>query len=140
MYTHRRTSADEIRVAIDAESDIIAARQAGRDTAKKLGFGLADQTRLATAISELARNIIKYAEKGECVVTDVSDAKTVRVKVEVRDEGPGIGDVKKAMADGFSTGRSLGMGLPGTKRLVHDFAIDSSSAGTKIAVGLSRPR
>jgi serine/threonine-protein kinase RsbT len=140
MNTRRPTSAKEIRVAINAESDIIAARQAGRDTAKQLGFGLADQTRLATAISELARNIIKYAEKGECIVSDISDAKMVRVKVEVIDDGPGIGDVKKAMTDGFSTGRSLGMGLPGTKRLVHDFAIDSSSSGTKIAVGLSRPR
>jgi serine/threonine-protein kinase RsbT len=140
MNTRSRTSANQIRVAIDAESDIIAARQAGRDTAKKLGFGLADQTRLATAISELARNIIKYAERGECVVSDMSDAKIVRVKVDVIDEGPGIGDVQKAMTDGFSTGRSLGMGLPGTRRLVHDFAIDSSTAGTKIAVGLSRPR
>ncbi len=140
MNTLNPTSANEIRVAINAESDIIAARQAGRDMAKKLGFGLADRTRLATAISELARNIIKYAEKGGCIVRDVSDAKIVRVKVDVIDEGPGIGDVKKAMTDGFSTGRSLGMGLPGTKRLVHDFAIDFSSAGTKVAVGLSRLR
>ena len=84
--------------------------------------------------------MIKYADKGECVVRDESDAKMVRVKVEVIDDGPGIGDVKKAMTDGFSTGRSLGMGLPGTKRLVHDFDIESGSKGTKIAIGLSRPR
>lgn len=134
------TSAKETRVPINVESDIIGARQAGRDMARQLGFGLADQTRLATAISELARNVIKYAQKGECIVRDESDAKMIRVKVEVVDEGPGISDVKKAMTDGFSTGRSLGMGLPGTKRLVQDFSIDSGAGGTKVAIGLSRPR
>ena len=140
MNTPSSTSAKEVRVPIDAESDIIGARQAGRDMAKRLGFGLADQTRLATAISELARNVIRYAERGECIVHDESDAKMIRVKVEVVDEGPGISDVKKAVTDGFSTSKSLGMGLPGTKRLVHDFSIDSGSKGTKVAIGLSRPR
>ena len=116
-----------------------SARQAGRSTAEKLGFGISDQTRLATAISELARNVIRYAQKGVCVISDLSDESTIRLKVSVEDEGPGISDVKKALTDGFSTGRSLGMGLPGTKRLVHDFDIDSKPGGTKVAVAIARP-
>ena len=128
------------QVAINTESDVLVARQAGRDMAKNLGFGSADQTRLATAISELGRNIIKYAEKGSITVADESDSMNIRVKVVVEDNGPGIPDIQKALTDGYTTGRSLGVGLPGTKRLVHEFDIVSRPGYTRVTVGVVRPR
>jgi len=131
---------NEAKIPINVEADIIVARQAGRDMAQKLGFGIADQTRLATGISELTRNVINYAKRGTCTITDDSDQSMIRVRATVEDHGPGIPDVKRAMADGFSTGRSLGMGLPGTKRLVHDFDISSRPGNTKVTISIARPR
>ena len=130
----------EKEVPINVESDVLVARQAGRDVAKQLGFGSADQTRLATAISELGRNVINYAEKGVCRIIDESDQSTIRLKVIVEDNGPGIPDIQKALTDGFTTGRSLGVGLPGTKRLVHEFDIVSRPGHTKVTCGIARPR
>ncbi|MFN7973058.1 MAG: anti-sigma regulatory factor [Acidobacteriota bacterium] len=128
------------RTDIRNETDIVRARQAGRDLARELGFGTADQTRLATAISELARNIIHYAGEGWCVVTEVSAADTVGIRVVVEDEGPGIADLSKAMTMGYTTGKGLGAGLPGAKRLVHTFEIESQPGHTRIVLGISRRR
>ena len=130
----------ERRVEIKAESDIVAARQAGREMARELGFGSANQTRLATAISELTRNVIQYAGEGNCIITDESDENEIRVQAVVEDHGPGIHDVEKAMEDGFSTRTGLGAGLPGTKRLVKDFAIESNTAYTRITISVVQPR
>ena len=131
---------EEKKVPINTEDDVLTARQTGRDMAKQLGFGSADQTRLATAISELGRNIIKYAEKGVITVVDQSDQSMMRVRVIVEDNGPGIPDIDKALQDGFTTGRSLGVGLPGTKRLVHEFDIVSRPGYTKVSVAVVRPK
>jgi serine/threonine-protein kinase RsbT len=127
-------------IIIEAPIDIITARQFGRDLARDLGFGLADQTRLATSISELTRNVIQYAETGTCLITDASDESTHCVQVEVLDHGPGIPDIERAMEDGFSTGSGLGAGLPGVKRLMHDFHIESRPGFTKITSRIRRIR
>ena len=130
----------ETAVEIKAESDIVAARQAGRDLARELGFGSADQTRLATAISELARNVIQYAGTGVCTVTNASDESMIRVRVVVEDNGPGIPDIEKVMEQGFSTSNGLGAGLPGAKRLVQEFNIESEPGHTKITIVTIRRR
>lgn len=119
------------KIEILTEQDIIAARSAGRDMARDLGFGSADQTRLATAISELTRNIIQYAGKGTCTLSDISNERAITIQVVAEDSGPGIEDIEQAMEFGFSTSKGLGAGLPGTKRLVSKFKI-GSEPGHKI--------
>jgi len=125
-------------VEIKGSGDIVVARQSGRDMARKLGFGSADQTRLATAISELTRNVIQYATEGVCCITDESDKRIMKVRVKVEDQGPGIPDMNKAMEQGYSTGEGLGAGLPGTRRLVQEFHIDSSPGRTVVTVVIAR--
>ncbi len=125
-------------IPIVEERDIVLARQAGREVARELGFGAADQTRLATAISELTRNVLKYADSGLCEVTSRREVFTHHVQVIVSDAGPGIPDIEAALGEGFTTGRGLGMGLPGTKRLVDDFQVVSRPGETKVTVAMSR--
>jgi len=120
-------------VDITTEADIVTARSAGRELARDLSFGIADQTRLATAISELARNVVRYAGKGFCHLRDETVNGTSIIGVTVEDSGPGIPDIDRAMKDGFSTGKSLGAGLPGTNRLVKDMRIESRPGSTKIS-------
>ncbi len=127
-------------VPIVREHDIIHARKLGREMARALGFGSADQTRLATAISELTRNVIHYAGEGECTLEDASDELRLRVVVVVRDHGPGIADVERVLAGGFSTGRGLGAGLSGTQRLVQEFAITTRPGFTEVRIALVRGR
>jgi len=125
----------ETRVAIEREADIVAARQAGRALAAANGFSSTDQTLIATAISEVARNIVVYAQKGEVVVSAVEDAGRVGIQVVARDAGPGIDNVDLAMRDGFSTKNSLGLGLPGARRLMDDFELASEPGlGTTITM------
>ena len=128
----------ETKVKIKVYSDIVHARQVGRQMAHELGFGLADQTRLATAISELASNVMRHAGEGACIITDQSDQRVKRVQVVVEDHGPGIPDIEQAMMDGFTTGGSLGVGLPGSRRLVHEFDIESEPGHTKITIAMVR--
>lgn len=125
-------------IAVEVEEDIVRARQAGRELAKGLGFGAADQTRLATAISELARNVLKYAGSGVCELTARSQQTANSIQVVVTDQGPGIADLEAALGDGFTTGGGLGMGLPGTKRLVDDFEIHSRPGDTRVAITMTR--
>jgi len=134
--------AEETTVEIKTQSDIIAARHAGRKAAHLLGFGLADQTRLATAISELTRNVIQYAGRGVCTIfaNDTPDPNRATIRVVVEDSGPGIPDLDQAMRPGFSTGRGLGAGLPGAKRLVDKFHIESEPGHTKITMKMARRR
>jgi serine/threonine-protein kinase RsbT len=126
---------DDIRIPINADSDIVTARRRGREMASRLGFTSTDSTLIATAISELARNILLYAHQGEIGVAIVEGSDRRGVRVIARDEGPGIADVERAMQEGFSTSRSLGMGLSGVRRLVDDFDIVSEPGrGTTVIV------
>ncbi|MCA1032968.1 anti-sigma regulatory factor [Bacillus timonensis] len=120
-------------VKIITEWDIVAARQLGRTAAKELGFNNVDQARVTTAISELARNIYLYAGSGEICIQNVMELGKQGLRVDALDEGPGISDIRQVMEDGFSTSGGLGAGLPGVKRLMDDFQIDSTEGkGTRI--------
>ena len=103
--------------------------------ARDMGFGRADQTRLATAISELTRNVLRYAGTGTCSFRqrDV-DETDKRLEVTVEDNGPGIADLEAAMRDGYSTGAGLGAGLPGARRLVHEFDIETRPGYTRVTI------
>lgn len=126
---------DEARVAIQRDGDIIAARQKGRDLAAQAGFKGSDLTIIATAISEIARNIIVFAEQGEVSVRVIEKGGKRGVLIVAEDHGPGIADIEQAMRDGFSTGKSLGLGLPGAKRLMDEFEIVSElGKGTVITM------
>jgi len=125
----------EIRVAITSDQDIVAARQSGRALAAELGFSATDSTLIATAISELARNIVSYARKGEITVKTIHGPSRQGILVIASDDGPGIADVLQAMRDGFSTSGSLGLGLPGVRRLMDEFQIASQPGrGTTVTV------
>ena len=118
--------ADDIVVEIINSDDIVAARKAGHQLALDLGFSLTDVTMIATAISEIARNITSYAGRGtvRVWVADRDGRKALVVRAE--DQGPGIVDIDRAMEDGYSTGRGLGMGLPGARRLMDRLFVDST--------------
>jgi serine/threonine-protein kinase RsbT len=117
---------DEPGLPIGSEHDILTARQRGRELAEQAGFSGSDLTVLATAISEIARNIVQYAGRGEIVFSLVErDVGNRGLAIVARDQGPGISDVELAMQDGYSTGRSLGLGLPGARRLMDEFDIQS---------------
>jgi serine/threonine-protein kinase RsbT len=120
-------------VDIHTEWDIVAARQLGRNEAKQVGFGTVDQARITTAISELARNIYLYAGAGKIEIERLNEDGLSGIAIIASDEGPGIPDVRKVMEDGFSTSGGLGAGMPGVKRLMDDFRIDTERGkGTKI--------
>lgn len=126
---------DEIQIAIRVDTDIVAARQSGRMLASKLGFNNTDATLIATAISELARNIIRYAKEGEIILSTLQKGGSCGIVVVARDKGPGIANLELAMEMGYSTSGSLGMGLPGVKRLMDEFEIDSRPrSGTKVMI------
>jgi serine/threonine-protein kinase RsbT len=128
-------SAGEIRVAINSDQDIVLARQKGRVMATELGFSTGDATLIATAISELARNIISYARKGQITLKMVNGLNRQGIAVIATDDGPGIPDIHQALRDGFSTSGSLGLGLPGVRRLMDEFEISSQPGrGTTVAV------
>ncbi|AQQ52144.1 anti-sigma regulatory factor [Planococcus lenghuensis] len=112
-------------VEILTEWDIVAARQLGRNVAKELGFGTVDQARITTAISELARNIYLYAGQGKIEIQRVTEKGLNGIMIVATDTGPGIPDIRKVMEDGFSTSGGLGAGLPGVKRLMDDFKIET---------------
>ncbi|WP_284141780.1 MULTISPECIES: anti-sigma regulatory factor [unclassified Virgibacillus] len=120
-------------VTIQKEWDIVGARQVGRDIAKKIGFGTVDQARIATAISELARNIYLYAGNGKICFEVIDNLDQKGMCIKAIDTGPGIQDIGLVMEDGFSTSGGLGAGLPGVKRLMDEFSITSDKdKGTNI--------
>jgi serine/threonine-protein kinase RsbT len=122
-------------VAIKSERDIVVARQKGRTMATDLGFSVGNATLIATAISELARNIISYAGTGEISMEVVRNSDRTGILIIASDRGPGIPDLPLALRDGFSTSGSLGIGLPGARRLMDEFAIDSEPGrGTIVTV------
>lgn len=129
-------SPDEVRVPIGCDADIVSARQKGRELAAQCGFSATDLAVVATAISELARNIVRYAARGEVILRAVDNGTTKRgVEVVATDDGPGIHDLTLAMQDGYSTSGSLGLGLPGVRRLMDEFDIVSEyGKGTVVTV------
>ncbi len=125
----------ESLVPIQRESDILAARKAARAVAVRLSFSDTDLVLIATAVSEIARNMLTYAERGEMEFAEARESARVGIVVTARDSGPGISDVEMAMRDGYSTGHGLGLGLPGARRLMDEFAIESAPGrGTKIVM------
>lgn len=133
--------AAESRIPISSDADIVEARQAGRALAAELGFSAVDQTMIATAISELARNIMQYARRGEVTIGTAKKENRTGLFIEARDDGPGIPDIGQAMQEGFSTGHGLGMGLPGTRRLMDEFEIESEPGrGTRVTMRKWLPR
>ena len=123
-------------IPIESDADVVTARQQARSMASALELTSTDQTLLATAISEVARNITTYATRGEVVLSVISDDNGRRgIRVIARDEGPGIENLELALQDGYTSGGGLGLGLPGARRLVHDFEIETSPGrGTKVTL------
>ena len=116
---------NETCLRVERDADVVAARQKGRELAALAGITGSDLTVVATAISEIARNIIVYAKRGQIVLKIVQNGHRRGVVVIATDQGPGIASIDMAMRDGFSTGKSLGLGLPGARRLMDDFEIVS---------------
>jgi serine/threonine-protein kinase RsbT len=127
--------AGELRVSILADIDIVTARSEGRKLAEELGCSSTDSTLIATAISEVARNIMNHAGKGEITISALAiDGRNV-IEVVATDEGPGIPDIERAMQDGWSTGAGLGLGLPGASRLMDQFEVRSEvGVGTTVVM------
>lgn len=130
--------AAEVRLPLAGEDDMIVARQRARLAAADLGFGAVDQSRIATAVSELTRNVLRYADggRGEVLIREVAAPPARRgIEVVVSDSGPGIADIEQAMHAGYTSGRGLGMGLPGTRRLMDEMEIESAlGRGTVVTV------
>ena len=131
-----RSADQEITVPIASDLDIVTARQRGRTLASERGYSVSDATLIATAISELARNIVLYARRGEIVLASANGMRP-GIIIVARDEGPGIADVSKAIVDGFSTSGGLGLGLSGVRRLMDEFEISSElGKGTTVTIRL----
>jgi serine/threonine-protein kinase RsbT len=128
-------SKDEIRVPIGSDLDIVSARQKGRELASHLGFSSSELAIIATAISELARNIVRYARTGEIILKLIERGDKRGVHIVARDQGPGIRNLELAMQDGYSTSGGLGLGLPGVRRLMDEFEIISKNGeGTTVTI------
>jgi serine/threonine-protein kinase RsbT len=126
---------DEVRVAISTDADLVTARAEGRAMAERLGFPRPDPTLIATAISEIARNIVVHVGEGEIILRPFEDANRYGVTVIASDEGPGIRDVEAAVQDDYSGRGGLGLGLPGARRLMDEFDIASSAeSGTTVTM------
>jgi anti-sigma regulatory factor (Ser/Thr protein kinase) len=120
---------DEVRVSINADADLVTARSEARAIAQRLGFPRPDPTLIATAISEIARNIVSHAGSGEIVLRPFSDANRYGMIVIATDHGPGIRDVEAALRDEYSGYTGLGLGIPGARRLMDHFEIESGADG-----------
>jgi len=119
------TVAKSATIEVKTSDDVVLARQAVRAWCVEAGFRLVDQTKMVTAASELARNMVDFAGGGEVLLELLKDEHGTGIRVTFEDHGPGIADIEKAMEDGYSTGTGLGLGLSGAKRLVNDFSIES---------------
>ena len=126
---------DEVRITVKSDADVVAAREQGRQLSARLGFSSTDLTLIVTAISEVARNIVLYAKEGRITLRLVRNASKSGIVVIAEDEGPGIPDLELAMRDAYSTGNGLGLGLPGARRLMDEFEIESQlSKGTTVTM------
>ncbi len=120
---------------IEKEQDVVPFRNRVKEHAVKIGMSLLNQTKLITAASELVRNMLKYGGGGVAIIEVISQGRDNGIRLIFQDQGPGIKDIPQAMKDGFSTGKSLGLGLPGTKRLVSEFDIKSKEGeGTTVTI------
>jgi len=120
---------------IEKEQDVVPFRNRVKEHAAKIGMSILNQTKLITAASELVRNMLKYAGSGVTTIEVINKGRENGIRVVFQDKGPGIKDIKQAMQDGFSTGKSLGVGLPGAKRLVSEFDIKSiPGEGTTVTI------
>jgi serine/threonine-protein kinase RsbT len=125
----------DAQVAVSSDADLVVARRRGRALAEENGFSTSEATLVATAISELARNIVSYAGQGEILIGKVSGTRGAGIEVVARDSGPGIADVKLAVHQGYSTSGGLGLGLPGVRRIMDEFDISSEPGkGTVITI------
>jgi serine/threonine-protein kinase RsbT len=123
------------RLSISGSDDLVRVRARVRDEAIEMGFSHIDQVRLVTAVSELARNIVRYAEAGFMEISKIAVSGKRGLRLRFEDKGQGIEDITLAMTDGYTTGRGLGKGLPGARRLVDDFEIQSEiGKGTTIVI------
>jgi serine/threonine-protein kinase RsbT len=126
---------DEVRISINSDADLVAARAEGRAMAERLGFPRPDPTLIATAISEVARNIVVHVGGGEIVLKPLEEADRYGLVVIASDEGPGIRDVEAALRDDYSGRGGLGLGLPGARRLMDDFEVTSDAdIGTTVTM------
>ena len=126
---------DEVRVPIDSDSDMVPARAQGRALATKLGFSRTDATLIATAISEIARNIVVHVGRGEIVLQPLRENDRYGLLVVAKDTGPGIEDIEAALDHGSASGKGLGLGLPGARRLMDEFEIASAPGkGTTVTM------
>lgn len=122
-------------IEITEEQDIVICRQACREWAKAIGFNLVDQTRITTAASELARNIHDYAKSGKVIIYEVDEEDNKGIKIVFEDHGPGIANIEEALKEGWTSKGSMGMGLPGSKKLMDDFNIVSEvGKGTTVTI------
>jgi serine/threonine-protein kinase RsbT len=125
----------ESRVTIRSDGDVVTARAEGRSLARQLAFSKTELTLVATAISEVARNIVAYAGEGEIVLRLIRSDSREGIQIVARDQGPGIEDLGLAMQDAYSTSQGLGLGLPGARRLMDEFEIESTpGTGTEVAM------
>ena len=123
------------RVVISKDADVILAVFEAKQYSKVIGFPKTDQVMISTAVSELARNILKYAIEGEVILKIINKNLKKGIEIIAQDKGPGIEDLKKALSENFSTGGTLGIGLPGTQRIMDEFLIDSAPGqGTTVMV------
>ena len=131
----RTTTLNKQDFSIVREQDVVPFRNQVKEAAVKIGMGLLNQTKLITAASELVRNLLKYGGGGTAMIESVNNGRENGIRLVFTDKGPGIPDIDQAMKDGFSTGKSLGLGLPGTKRLVNEFNIQSAvGEGTTVTI------
>lgn len=123
------------KLSVFKEQDVVPFRNRVKEYATRIGMGLVNQTKLITAASELVRNMLRYADGGETLIEVISKGRENGIRLTFTDKGPGIANIEQAMKDGFTTGKSLGLGLPGTKRLVSEFDIKSVvGKGTTVTV------
>lgn len=126
----------ELILPIRSDEDVVRVRQRVRESALAIGFSLVDQTKLVTAASELARNVLEHGGGGDVHIAPATEGVRRGVRLTFVDEGPGIADIDRALTDGFSTAGGLGLGLGGAKRLVNEFSIQSRPGqGTRITIG-----
>jgi serine/threonine-protein kinase RsbT len=130
-----RPSEEEVRVPVSSATDVVRARDTGRAIATTLGFSTSDATLIATAVAELARNIVLYAGHGNMILRRIEQGPRPGISVVAVDNGPGIADVARAMREGFSTSGRLGLGLIGVKRIMDEFEVVSEvGAGTRVTI------
>ncbi|MEX0647251.1 MAG: anti-sigma regulatory factor [Balneolaceae bacterium] len=120
---------------VSSDKDVVQVREFAREIAAELGFSTNDRTLITTVVSEICRNILEYAQKGNMSIKPIHKNPGKGICITAKDNGPGIADLKMAMQDGYSTGRGMGVGLPGSKRIMDDFNIESiPGSGTKITM------